>query len=204
VLGCYGHPIIRTPNLDRLAARRVRFADAYCTYEEAAGVPLIAAGTELPQGVVCHEPGSLVDCFPTILAWTGVAPQPEDRDFPGVALDRIAAGLAPARTILSEYHATGAATGAFMIRRGHFKYVYYVGMPPQLFDLDADPQEVRDLAGEPSWRGLLADCERALHRVVDPEAADALARADQGAREAILARGSFVYSPAPGTPAIFD
>src|SRR5258707_15472574 len=30
VLGCYGHKMIRTPNLDRLAARGVRFTDAYC------------------------------------------------------------------------------------------------------------------------------------------------------------------------------
>src|SRR5207248_10703116 len=30
VLGCYGHTMIRTPNLDRLAARGVRFTDAYC------------------------------------------------------------------------------------------------------------------------------------------------------------------------------
>src|SRR5260370_38226106 len=30
VLGCYGHPMIRTPNLDALAASGVRFSDAYC------------------------------------------------------------------------------------------------------------------------------------------------------------------------------
>jgi choline-sulfatase len=30
VLGCYGNGMIRTPNLDRLAARGVRFSDAYC------------------------------------------------------------------------------------------------------------------------------------------------------------------------------
>ena len=29
VLGCYGHRMIRTPNLDALAARGIRFADAY-------------------------------------------------------------------------------------------------------------------------------------------------------------------------------
>jgi len=30
VLACSGHPMIRTPNLDRLAANGVRFSDAYC------------------------------------------------------------------------------------------------------------------------------------------------------------------------------
>ncbi|MBM4028168.1 MAG: sulfatase [Planctomycetes bacterium] len=30
-LGCYGHPVIRTPNLDRLAAEGVRFTNAFCT-----------------------------------------------------------------------------------------------------------------------------------------------------------------------------
>ena len=30
VLGCYGHSMIRTPHLDELAARGVRFSDAYC------------------------------------------------------------------------------------------------------------------------------------------------------------------------------
>ena len=29
VLGCHGHPMIATPNLDRLASRGVRFTDAY-------------------------------------------------------------------------------------------------------------------------------------------------------------------------------
>ena len=31
VLGCAGHPIVRTPNLDRLAAKGVRFANAFVT-----------------------------------------------------------------------------------------------------------------------------------------------------------------------------
>jgi choline-sulfatase len=179
-------------------------------YEESAGVPMIMAGPGLPQGMVCRAPVSLADCFPTIVKWAGVAPHPEDRDLPGMPLDEVAL-TAPQRTVLSEYHAAGAATGAFMIRKDAFKYVYYAGMPAQLFDLAADPQETCDLAAEPGYAGLLADCERQLRTVVDPDAADRLAKSDQrariaayGGREAIQQLGSFSHSPVPGTQAVYN
>ena len=31
-IGCYGHPIVETPNIDRLATRGVKFDKAYCQY----------------------------------------------------------------------------------------------------------------------------------------------------------------------------
>jgi choline-sulfatase len=180
-------------------------------YQEAAGIPMIFAGPEVPEDFVCREPISLVDCFPTVIECVGAAPHPDDRDLPGASLFDLVRGAIPHRTILSEYHAAGAATGAFMIRKGPFKYIHYVGMPPQPFDLDSDPQETLDLAQEAGYRGLVADCEVALRHIVDPNAADALAKADQGARitsmggrDAIIARGSFGYSPTPGTKPVYN
>jgi len=31
-LGCYGHPVVKTPNIDRLASMGVQFNNAYCNY----------------------------------------------------------------------------------------------------------------------------------------------------------------------------
>ena len=98
-----------------------------------------------------------------------------------------------------------------MIRKGPFKYVYYVGMPPQLFDLDADPQETRDLAREDGYQGLVADCEARCGGSSIPKRPTRWPKADQrarieafGGREAILKRGSFGYSPAPGTTPVYN
>jgi choline-sulfatase len=180
-------------------------------YEESAGVPMIMAGPEVPEGVACREPVSLVDCFPTIVDCVGLPPNPTDRDLPGAPLMDIVSGRSSERTVMSEYHAAGSATGTFMIRKGRFKYVHYVGMLPQLFDLEADPYETRDLGQDVGYRGLVADCETSLRRIVDPEAADAQARKDQaakiaelGGREAILAKGSFGHSPVPGTKPVYN
>ena len=92
-------------------------------YEESAGVPMIMAGPEVPQGVACREPVSLVDCFPTIVDCVGSLPIPPTATCRARSLLDVVRGTAPERTVMSEYHAAGSATGAFMIRKGRFKYV---------------------------------------------------------------------------------
>jgi choline-sulfatase len=108
--------------------------------------------------------------------------------------------------VISEYHAIGASTGAFLIRFGRWKYCHYVGRPPQLFDLAADPEELHDVAADPKHRTLLQEGERRLRAALDPDEVDARAKRRQaelltafGGRDAALARGDLGFTPAPGT-----
>lgn len=178
-------------------------------YEESAAVPMIMAGPGVPAGNVCKTPVSLVDVFPTILHAAGL---PTDHlDVPGTSLMKLAAkGDDMDRVAFSEYHAAGAAAGAFMVRKGQWKFVYYVGMEPQLFDLDADPAEVNDLGSSVDHADICADMEAELRKICDPEAVDKQARADQqeivnrhGGTRAVLERGGFGATPAPGSEAAF-
>ena len=136
-----------------------------------------------------------------------------DTTLPGVSLIDIANGLVPQRTILSEYHAAASITGTSMIRCGEnqkYKYVHYVGLPPMLFDLQADPHERKDLGRDAQYASVIAGCEATLRTVVDPDAANHNAKSDQaaaieknGGKDAILGKGTFRYSPPPGVKAAF-
>lgn len=174
-------------------------------YESAVAVPLILAGPDIPQGKVVDTNVGLMDLFPTIVEAVGASLAPEDADLPGASLLRFAQGEYEPRAVFSEYHAIFSPSGIFMIRNARYKYVHYVGYPPQLFDLLADPDETRDLAGDPAHAGVLAACEGELRSIVDPEAVDARARADQrrrmeavGGPQAIIEGGVKIpYTPTP-------
>ena len=94
-----------------------------------------------------------------------IAAEPTDRD----------------RVALSQYHACASPTGGFMVRKGRYKYHYYVGYPPELFDLEADPEELHDLTGDPGHAETLRDMEVVLRARLDPEEMDAAAKAAQAA-----------------------
>ncbi len=179
-------------------------------YDEIAGVPLILAGPGIPAGKRIDTPVSHVDCFPTIVETAGV-PFAEVKDtHPGISLLEIAEGAKPKRIVLSEYHGMGSTTGAFAVRVGKWKYVHYAKYEPQLFDLDKDPDETRDLASDPAHAAVLAECRAALYSVCNPVEVDRRAKARQaellaenGGREAVLARGDLGFTPAPGFAADF-
>jgi choline-sulfatase len=87
----------------------------------------------------------------------------------------------PERPIFSEYHAAGSNTAAFMLRKGRWKYHYYVRYQPELFDLETDPEELHDLASDPRHALVLRAMQAELRGICDPEAIDTLAKSDQQA-----------------------
>ena len=104
--------------------------------------------------------------------------------------------------MISEYHDGGSPVGITMVRWDRYKYVHYAqGHPPQLFDLTSDPGEQTDLSS--THPELLAEARARLHAILDPEATDARAHADQaalvdrlGGREKLLAMEQWSFTPA--------
>ena len=56
-----------------------------------------------------------------------------------------------------------------MVRRDEWKLNYYHGQEPQLFDLRADPDELRDRARDPAYAAVREALEREVLDGWDPE-----------------------------------
>ena len=170
-------------------------------HEESAGVPLVLSGPGVTEGAVREDPVSLIDLYPTVLEVAGVEAAQDDPPH-GRSLMRANEN----RNVVSEFHDGGSPTGFFMVRWARWKLVYYVGAPPQLFDIANDPQEMTDLAETPEFRGVLAEGEDRLRSVLDPEEVNARAFASQaerieayGGRTALERRSTFNHTPPPGS-----
>ncbi len=170
-------------------------------HQGSAGIPLIWSGAGAPKGV-SPAPASLIDIHPTVLEAAGLGLSAEDRKRPGCSLHELVERPPADRDILSEYHDGGAITGMFMLRFGNWKYNYYPGFAPQLFDLETDPHEVRDLGLSADHAAVRGEAERRLGAICDADAMNDLAFADQAARieelggpEAILALDNFDFTP---------
>lgn len=175
-------------------------------FEESAKVPMILSGPGVESGKVSETPVSLIDVYPTVLDALDIASPASDGTTDGKSLFEIAATPTdPGRIVMGQYHAFASPTGGYMLRKGRFKFHYYVGYGPELYDLESDPEEREDLAGDPAHAQKLAEMESLLRDRLDPEAVDALAKADQarlierhGGSEKALSVGAPGTTPVPG------
>ena len=99
-------------------------------------------------------------------------------------------GTARPPFVFSEFHGNGFPDGIFAIRSGSWKLVETANQRPQLYGLQADPDEMHDLMATsrpgPAACGKLAELRMMLSGICCPQAVDARAKHDQNKLKADL------------------
>ena len=119
-------------------------------YEGSARVPFMIGGTGIRPGRV-DIPVSIIDAGPTLADLAGIPMddvcQWQDGDSLLAAID----GCDDGGPVFLEYSAEASVAPLVGVRVGSLKYVHCDVDPPLLFDLDADPHELINLAEAPEY-----------------------------------------------------
>ncbi|MGV3655682.1 MAG: sulfatase-like hydrolase/transferase [Noviherbaspirillum sp.] len=171
-------------------------------YAESVGVPLILSGPDVASGHTEAAAVSHIDIYNTVLDAVG---HPLDASTASPRSSSLLRPLDDARITFAEYHTIGSRAAVFMLQDRRTKYVHYCDHPPQLFDLEQDPQEMVDLANRPDQHDRLQSWKSRLYSLCDPDAVDQRAKRRQkelidafGGEAAIRAgKGIGSYTPSP-------
>jgi choline-sulfatase len=152
-----------------------------CFYDGSARVPLLIAGNCVTPGRI-DAPVSNLDILPTLCELAGIdlggiAPWTD-----GQSLLPLTRGEQRTAPVLMEYAAEGSYAPMVAIREGRYKFVHCELDPPQLFDLEADPQELDNLAGDREHAGFVGAFMERVRARWDMAAFDAAVRESQARR----------------------
>ena len=164
----------------------------HCFFEWSARVPLFVShpASFAPRRV--GTPVSHVDLLPTLVDLAGGdASDVAMSDLDGHSLAGLLGGAHADRDepVIADYLAIGPCVPCRMIRHGPWKLHYIHGHEPMLFDIDADPHERHDLAGDGAYRHVRDRLERRLKRDYDPDEVDRRVRSSQRRRFMIAKAG---------------
>ncbi len=143
-------------------------------YDCVTRVPLIVAAPGGAQGRRIAELAEAIDVVPTALDLLGL--DPATHRVEGRSLAPWLAGATPAPwrdAVFSEldfsYRAARRTLGlppdrcrAWMVRTRDWKYVHWLDLPPQLFDLRNDPDELRDRGRDSALENVRAEMRMRL------------------------------------------
>lgn len=171
-------------------------------YDASARIPLVLEGTGIAAGRHATMPSSIMDIGPTLCDIAGAEPPPE---IDGVSLlpaaqegERSASG--EPRPIFSEWCQwfEREPIAGRMVRRDKWKLIHFArdAVPDQLFDLESDPDELRNLAGEEA--DVAASLRELLHADWSPRReAESYARRERQKR---FIHRAHAVSPPPVDP----
>jgi choline-sulfatase len=130
-------------------------------YEPSVGVPLVVRAPGVtPSGARSKTPVSLVQVLPTLLDLCGLPPV-SGLDGPSLTPDLREPAKTRDTTVFSEFNLRNPRA-KYMIRRGDYKYNYYVNDMAELYNLREDPKEMRNLALEPASASKVAEMKAQL------------------------------------------
>ena len=150
-------------------------------YEGSARVPLMIAAPGLAPGLV-SDPVSTIDLCPTLCDLAGVSMAEVMPWTDGESLVPLAHGRRRTSPVAMEYAAEASITPLVGLRQGRWKYTNCAADPEHLFDLDADPQEMTNLADDPAHAKTLEHFRLIAAARWDLEAFDAAVRESQARR----------------------
>ncbi|MEK1874986.1 MAG: choline-sulfatase [Rhizobium altiplani] len=152
-----------------------------CFFDGSSRVPLtIAALGWTPASI--RQPVSTLDVTPTLAALAGIdiaklAPWTDGED-----LTPLATGTGGRGPVPMEYAAEGSEAPLVCLRDGRFKLTLCDKDPPMLFDLEADPKELINLAGDTGYADVLAKLTALAEKRWNLQNFDAAVRESQARR----------------------
>ena len=118
-------------------------------FEQAIRVPMIVRHPGSPERGRKQTPVSLVDLLPTCLDVAGANAAEAVTELDGDSLLQLAHDAeANTRPVYVEHLDGATRAPRVMVRRGRYKYVFCEAYPAQLFDLESDPEQLINLAGD--------------------------------------------------------
>jgi arylsulfatase A-like enzyme len=149
-------------------------------HEPSVKIPLIvydpSEDANATRGTTCDALVEAIDLAPTFLAALGADPAEQSHRMEGHSLVPLLHGNTPAqwrKFTISEYDYSLSPAAVklgvaprdarlFMIADRRWKYIHAIGFRPMLFDLERDPDELRDFGADPAHEGERARLAAAL------------------------------------------
>jgi arylsulfatase A-like enzyme len=121
-------------------------------------VPLIFAGPGVSPGPCCRRPVELLDIYPTLIELCGLPAKPE------LEGHSLAPQLKDADAERPWPAITTHGVGNHAIRSEGWRYIRYADGSQELYDLERDPHEWVNLAGDVRYAGVIQEHARWLPR----------------------------------------
>jgi choline-sulfatase len=158
---------------------------------------MISLPGRIPPGQRVKAPVSLLDLFPTLAEVAGAK---VETPLDGRSVLPLVSGKDDGRDreVIGEYLGEGPIEPIRMVRLRNYKYITVNGYPPQLFDLDKDPEETANVAGRRQYSAIEKTLEARAARGWDGNALRKAVIASQQERAVIRSMRQY------GTPPHWD